>query len=156
MCPRGGTAAFFLISASVLALASCDGPAGRDRESAGPTGSARGAVDPPGRPGKLAGTAWSLAELEGRGLIGGTAITLNFRRDSLGANRVRTTDGKIETSALFHTDMACGKNEGGVMSQEQRYLRALAGAATYRVSGDRLEIRNDAGEKTLLFEKEAG
>ncbi|QIN82586.1 META domain-containing protein [Rubrobacter tropicus] len=111
----------------------------------------------------LSGTKWALTELEGRGLIGGTQITLNFRNDGLAGNagcnfyraaEVRLGNGTMETSTISATEMACGKTEGGVMDQEQRYLRALGEAASYRLVEDRLEIQNGAGEKILLFEKE--
>ena len=111
----------------------------------------------------LAGTKWSLTELEGRGLIEGTKITLTFQNEGLSGNagcnsynapRVKLDQGTIETSTINATEMACGKSEGGVMSQEQRYLRALGGAASYRLVEDRLEMLSGRGEKTLLFEKE--
>ena len=112
---------------------------------------------------ELSGTKWRLAKLEGRGLIEGTEITLTFRNEGLAGNagcnfyraaKVRLGEGAMETSTISATEMACGKTEGGVMAQEQRYLRALHGAASYRLVEDRLEIRNGAGEKTLVFEKE--
>lgn len=111
----------------------------------------------------LSGTKWTLAELEGGGLIEGTEITLNFRNGGLAGNagcnfysaaEVRLGKGTIETSTISATEMACGKTEGGVMAQEQRYLRALGEAASYRLVEKRLEIRNGAGERTLLFKKE--
>lgn len=111
----------------------------------------------------LWGTKWRLEELEGRGPIDGTKITLTFQNEGLAGNagcnsytasRVKLGNGTIEASAISATEMACGKTEGGVMSQEQRYLRALDGAVSYRLAEDRLEMRNDAGEKALLFQKE--
>lgn len=111
----------------------------------------------------LADTMWSLTELEGRELLEGTKITLTFQNEGLAGNagcnsysasRVKLGNGTIEVSTISATEMACGKSEGGVMSQEQRYLRALGGAVSYRLVEDRLELRNGAGEKTLLFQKE--
>jgi heat shock protein HslJ len=111
----------------------------------------------------LPGTRWSLTELEGRKPIEGTEITLTFQNGGLAGNagcnsynapEVKLDEGTIETSTISATEMACGKTQGGVMSQEQRYLRALKGATSYRLAEDRLEMRNGAGEKILLFEKE--
>lgn len=113
----------------------------------------------------LAGTKWELKELEGRKLLEGTRITLTFQNEGLAGNagcnsysasRVKLGNGTIETSAISATEMACGKSEGGVMSQEQRYLQALGGAASYKLVEDRLEMRDVAGDKTLLFEKKHG
>lgn len=171
---RGG--AIFLVTASMLVLTACGGSstvqdrdpnAGRtDKTRPETTGAAAGRKEPSDHTGRLAGTTWSLAELEGRELIKGTAITLNFRRGGLGgnagcnsynANKAKIGEETIELSTISTTEMACGKaGGGGVMSQEQRYLRALGGAATYQLRGDLLEIRNDEGEKTLLFQKETG
>lgn len=112
---------------------------------------------------ELWGTKWRLEELGGRKLIEGTKITLTFQNEGLagnaGCNSYRATGVKlgketIETSTISATEMACGKTEGGVMSQEQRYLRAMGGTASYKLAGDRLEVRNGAEEKTLIFEKE--
>lgn len=158
----------------MLVFVACDGPAGQDRDpGAGgrdgtrpeTTATATGTKEPSRLPGKLVGTVWSLTELEGHGLVKETAITLNFRRGNVGGNagcnyynadKVRVGEGTIEFSTISATEMACGKAGGDVMAQEQRYLRALGEAAAYRMEGEQLEIRNDAGEKTLLFEKGTG
>ena len=163
----------FLFAASMLALAACGGPAGQDRESTAnrpdatrpeKTGAATVRKEPAHKPGVLAGTAWSLAELGERGLIEGTEITLRFRNGGLGgeagcnsyhADEAGIGEETMKPSTLSATQMACGKT-GGVMPQERRYLRALSGAATYRLEGERLEIRDGAGKKALLFEKEEG
>lgn len=114
---------------------------------------------------ELWGTKWELKELEGRKLIEGTKITLTFQNaglagnagcNSYSASRVKLGKETIETSTISATEMACGKSEGGLMSQEQRYLRALGGAASYRLVDDRLEMRNGEGDEALLFEKERG
>ena len=112
---------------------------------------------------ELSGTKWTLTELGGRGLIEGTRITLSFRNGGLAGNAgcnfyraatVKLGEETLETSTISATEMACGKTEGGVMAQEQRYLRALGEAASYRLVEERLEIQNGAGEKPLVFEKE--
>ena len=162
-----------LVAASMLVLAACGGPAGQGRDSAADrpdatrpekTAAPTATKEPTHKPGVLAGTAWSLAELGGRALVEGTEITLRFRNGGLGgeagcnsyhAGEVGIGKETIRPSTLSATQMACGKT-GGVMAQERRYLRALSGAATYRVEGDRLEIRDGAGKKALLFEKEEG
>ena len=91
----------------------------------------------------------------------GTAITANFGADgkltgSAGCNNYTAgyqTDGnKIAIGPAATTLMAC---EQAVMDQETQYLAALATAATYRIDGNRMELRTADGAMAATFEKAA-
>jgi heat shock protein HslJ len=103
--------------------------------------------------GSLAGTRWTLTDLDNGGVTG-TAPTLEFTETDVsgtgGCNTFSgtyTSDGsKISFGPLASTLMAC---EDPAMEQETVYLAALDGATTYTVDGDALTITGDAG--TLSF-----
>ena len=110
----------------------------------------------------LAGTRWVLTGLNGGGLVEGTRITLAFQRDALrgnagcnsyGSRKVRAANGFFEVGPVEMTMVGC---KGAVGRQESAYLEALQAPGTYRLREDRLEIRDDSGETTLLFRKETG
>ena len=91
----------------------------------------------------------------------GTEITANFGADgkltgSAGCNNYTAgyqTDGnKIAIGPAATTRMAC---EQAVMDQETQYLAALATAATYRIDGNRMELRTADGAMAATFEKAA-
>ena len=91
----------------------------------------------------------------------GTEITANFGADgkltgSAGCNNYTAgyqTDGnKIAIGPAATTRMAC---EQAVMDQETHYLAALATAATYRIDGNRMELRTADGAMAATFEKAA-
>lgn len=99
----------------------------------------------------LDGTAWVLAGLPGRSLVPGSAVTLQFAGDRLsgsdGCNRYSGSyavkDAKLDVGPnLASTQMAC---DPGLMEQARAYTSALAGAKSYRVSGDRLELLSASG-----------
>jgi hypothetical protein len=48
------------------------------------------------------------------------------------------------------TEMACPEPQG-ILQQEAAYLTALSGAASYQVTGEQLEVRDETGEQVLLF-----
>jgi len=50
------------------------------------------------------------------------------------------------------TRMACAE-PAGIMKQEQEYLAALPTAATYQITGDRLEMRTAEGAIVATFER---
>lgn len=100
----------------------------------------------------LDGTAWTVVNYNnGReavvGVIEDTELTAVFDGDqisgSAGCNRYfggfAAADGEIEIGPLASTRMACP--EEGVMEQEAQFLAALESAATYTITGDRLEMR---------------
>ena len=102
----------------------------------------------------LAGSAWSAVNYNnGReavvGLLADTTLTVAFGDDgsisgSAGCNNFRggyTVDGAtIAIGPLATTRMMCPTPEG-VMEQEAAFIAALESAATYRIDGDRLDLR---------------
>jgi heat shock protein HslJ len=109
-------------------------------------------------PNSLVGTEWQVIGYNnGRqavvSVIIGTEMTAIFGEDgsmtgSAGCNNYRASY-KVEGDAISigpaaTTRMFCGEPEG-IMEQETQYLTALETAATYRVDGDRLQLRTAEG-----------
>ena len=101
---------------------------------------------------KLDGSAWNVVNYNnGReavvGVLTDTELTAVFEGDeisgSAGCNNYfggySAADGDIEIGPLASTRKACAGE--GVMEQEAEFLAALESAATYSISGDRLEMR---------------
>jgi len=116
---------------------------------------------------ELAGTEWELVTLNGKDLIGGTTITLEFTEMYLGGQMGCNGYGGSPDSGKYHaksdgtftlgspfavTVQLCTEPEG-IMEQEAAYIEALMSAARYKIVGDRLEIENEAGETILIFQK---
>jgi heat shock protein HslJ len=109
-------------------------------------------------PNALADTAWELESLTGGAVLPGTTITLEFSDDqisgSAGCNHYggsyQTSGDSLSTGDLFATEMAC-LDPKGILEQEQAYLTALRAAARAQVTGDRLEIYDNAGTRVLVF-----
>ena len=112
----------------------------------------------------LEDTEWLLTSLNGSSLLEGTNITLNFTDGFLegfaGCNaygggrdsgRYTAADGGILTIAQIAITLQDCHTPEGIMQQEAAYVEALRDAAAYQVTDDRLEIRNAAGETTLVF-----
>jgi heat shock protein HslJ len=104
--------------------------------------------------------SWLLLELNGRPLVAGTEISLNFENDALGGNSgcnvyggsyAAGADGRIEIGDMFSTLMAC--LDDGVMEQESAYNSALSDAVAFELTDNdqTLLLRNAAGEITLRF-----
>ena len=112
----------------------------------------------------LAGTSWEVINYNnGRGgavsVIIGTRITANFGADnqvtgSAGCNdyfgSYQTDGNNISIGALGATQKACADPDG-IMQQESEYLAALQLAATYRLDGNRLELRMADGAIAVDF-----
>ena len=104
------------------------------------------------------GTAWVLASLGGRPILGDANVTLEFGDESFdgysGCNwyggNYTVTDAAINFADIASTARACA-TPAGVMQQEEVYGQALYEATAYRVVGDRLELRDGAGTVTLAF-----
>jgi heat shock protein HslJ len=102
----------------------------------------------------LAGSAWNVVNYNNGkeavvGLLADTTLTVAFGDDgsisgSAGCNNFRggyTVDGAtIAIGPLATTRMMCPTPEG-VMEQEAAFIAALESAATYRIDGDRLDLR---------------
>ena len=113
---------------------------------------------------ELAGSAWTVIGYNnGRGGVVsttiGTELTVAFGPDgsvrgSAGCNSYRAgyeTDGDAITIGLpASTRMACDQPEG-IMEQEGAFLQALTTAATFRIFGDRMEMRTAEGSIVATF-----
>lgn len=105
----------------------------------------------------LDGTAWVLAALPGRTLVGGSAATLSFEgsraQGSDSCNRFGvpyTTRGSaIDLSGQgMSTQMACPPE---VMKQAEAFWAALTGAKSYRVVDGRLQLLGADGAVLAAF-----
>lgn len=117
------------------------------------------------QPSELGGTSWVvIGHNNGRGgvvsSIIGTEMTAAFGEDgsisgSAGCNRYSAgyqVDGKTIAIGLpIATRRFCAEPEG-IMEQEQEYLTALGTAATYRMTGDRMEMRTAEGSLVATLE----
>jgi heat shock protein HslJ len=109
-------------------------------------------------PNTLADTAWVVTGYNNGkqavvSVATGTRLTATFKADgrlggSAGCNRYSaryTIDGKaLSIGPLATTRKSCD-SPAGVMAQEARFLKALSTAATWRMDGDRLELRTSKG-----------
>jgi heat shock protein HslJ len=106
----------------------------------------------------LDGSEWILAKLMGDDLVPGTQITLGFEEGRAGGfagcnaygGAYLAGAGALSVSALEMTAQACVEPQG-VMEQEAAYLAALQQAAAYRMTGNQLEIEDDAGGLLLAL-----
>jgi len=109
---------------------------------------------------ELRGTAWELASLFGSDLLSGTSITLEFADDevsgSAGCNHYggsyQVSSSSLTLTDLYWTEMACPEPPG-VLEQEGDFLAALNVADSYLLTGNQLEIRDEANGVFLLFVK---
>jgi heat shock protein HslJ len=106
----------------------------------------------------LAGTAWKVTGINnGRqavaSVIAGTTVTMAFSPDGkvVGSSGCNEFAGAYETNGdlmtvgmLVSTRKACAQPDG-VMQQEANFLTALQSAATFKITGDKLEIRDAGG-----------
>ncbi|MCS6847742.1 MAG: META domain-containing protein [Anaerolineae bacterium] len=115
----------------------------------------------------LAGTMWTvLSYNNGKqavvSVITGTELTVMFDAEGrIGGNAgcnnftgpYKTEDGgKITIGPLASTRKLCNIPEG-VMEQEAQFLAALETAATYRIEGDRLQLRTADGAMAANFQR---
>jgi len=116
----------------------------------------------------LGGTAWLATGINNGNQavvsVGfGAALSANFGADarltgSAGCNNYmagfEAAAGKININAPAGTKKACPEPTG-LMAQEAQYLKALESAATYRIDGDRLELRTADGALAVSFVRAA-
>ena len=110
----------------------------------------------------LQDTRWVLVTLEGESPLPDRAPSAEFAEDqisgSTGCNTYFSTyevDGDdLTLGAIAVTEMWCMEPED-VMDQEQAFLAALASVTSYRLAGERLELLDDTGQATLVFEPRA-
>jgi heat shock protein HslJ len=116
---------------------------------------------------ELVGTEWELVTLNGKALNPSTAITLNFTDEYLGGQMGCNGYGGTPDTGRYHiesdgtftlvfpiavTVQLCTEPEG-IMEQEAEYITALIEATQFQVVENRLEIKNDAGEITLIYHR---
>ena len=116
---------------------------------------------PPDEQPPLSDTQWMLVQMNEQEALEGAEPTLIFDDINVGGNTgcnhyggeyTTGPDGALEFSELIQTEIACSEPEG-VMAQEADYMDRLRLAASYQVIDDSLEILNQAGETTLIFER---
>ena len=107
----------------------------------------------------LRGTEWVLVSLHGNSPVEGTRITLGFGPEGAGGyagcnrygGRYETTGrGGLRIAELWQHLELCA-SPAGVMEQEEAFVETLRDAARFRVTDDRLEIEDAAGETALVF-----
>ncbi len=144
------SAATFAVVDGLLTLANADGE----------TVLTMAAVEPAG----LVGTSWvGLMVNTGTeavtNVLEGTSITANFTEDgklngSAGCNNYMTSytlDGDAITIGPAATTRKLCNEPAGVMEQEAAFVQMLEQAATYRISGDTLELRTADGALIVSF-----
>lgn len=159
-----------LILAAVLAFTSAAGTIRADGDPPAINDKSRTLTD---KFSTLTGTSWELRSF-GEGdtavsVIKGSTVSIRFMPEngegrgrltgSAGCNNFFTTyhiDGeKIEVGPPGATMMYCG-HIGGLMDQEQRFLKALEKSGEYRITGKQLLIRPRNAGDSLVFEAETG
>ncbi len=116
--------------------------------------------------GKLGGTSWVLTGYNnGKQAVVSVAIGSKLAADfgadgklsgSAGCNNYTATYEASEKSIKIGPSASTRKmcaDPAGVMEQETQYLKTLETAATYRVEGNRLELRTANGALAATFEK---
>ena len=115
---------------------------------------------------RLPGTSWTvLAYNNGKqavvSVLAGTKLTAVFGKDGTIAGSAGCNDyhgpakalaPKISIGPLASTKKFCADPDG-VMDQESQYLAALETAATYRVQGNRMEMRTTDGALVAQFQR---
>lgn len=130
----------------VLALAGCG------RGVPGP------AATPTAEPAGLEGTEWVGVSIDGRAVLPGTTVTLNFKDGQAsgvsGCNSyggAYTVSGSTLTLAQVASTLMLCLEPPGVMEQEKAFQEVLSGRLAYRRSGERLEITTPTGDRTLVL-----
>ncbi|MFM7734926.1 MAG: META domain-containing protein [Alphaproteobacteria bacterium] len=105
----------------------------------------------------LAGTQWTLVELDGKAVGGDRRPTLSIEGSRAagfagcnrwGAEIVSTGGDAWALGPVAATRMACDEAE---MKFEQRFLAALSGASRWKVERDRLSLVGPDGKIRLAF-----
>ena len=108
-----------------------------------------------------------LISLNGNDLIKGTAITLDFSETYLGGQMgcngyggspdsgkyFSEGDGTFQIGDPFAVTVQLCMDPEGIMEQEAEYIEILMAASQYQIVDDRLEIKDDAGEIMLVYDK---
>ena len=116
---------------------------------------------------ELAGTSWELISLNGKDLIEGTAITLEFTETYLsgqmGCNGyggspdtgkyISKGDGTFQLGDPFAVTVQLCTTPEGIMEQEAEYIETLMAASHFQIVDHRLEIEDEAGELFLIYQQ---
>ncbi|MGD9093224.1 MAG: META domain-containing protein [Anaerolineales bacterium] len=116
---------------------------------------------------ELAGTEWELISLNGKDLIEGTAITLEFTETYLGGQMGcngyggspdtgkynSKSNGTFQLEYPLAVTVQLCTNPEGIMEQESEYIEVLMAASHYQIMDDRLEINDEAGELMLVYQQ---
>jgi heat shock protein HslJ len=116
---------------------------------------------------ELAATEWELVFLNGKDLIEGTAITLVFAETYLGGQMgcngyggtadtgkyLAKGDGSFTLGSPFAVTVQLCSEPPGIMEQEAAYIEVFQTAAHFEITGDRLELKNQAGEVLLVYQR---
>ena len=118
--------------------------------------------------GGLDATSWRLESYAENGgdmvdVLPETVVTLDFQATQLsgsaGCNNYsgpyQPSGSKIEIGPLATTRKMCNEPRG-IMEQESAYLAALEAAAAYDLSANKLEIKDDGGDVSLVFVRATG
>ncbi len=106
----------------------------------------------------LSGTTWTVTGYNNGkqavvSVLSGSTLTIIFGEDgrlsgSAGCNTYMTSyevsDQSLRIGQIASTRMLCNEPDG-VMEQETQFLQALGTAVTYRIDGERLELRTSDG-----------
>jgi heat shock protein HslJ len=105
----------------------------------------------------LAGTSWTLTEINGSAPVAGTHFSLTFADTDLSGTACNgfgapytASGGNLTVGEIIHTMMACTGPEG-IMGQETAYLGALSAAIHYTLAGNQLTLGSEADPSTLVF-----
>ena len=115
---------------------------------------------------ELAGTEWELATLNGKTLIEGTTITLNFTDEYLGGQMgcngyggspdsgkyLSAGDGTFKLGDLLAVTVQLCSEPEGIMEQEAAYIEALRTASSYQIVENCLELKDEFGDTFLIFQ----
>ena len=111
----------------------------------------------------LAGTRWTLVSLSGQTPVKEYPVTLHFTGAELdGETGCNSYGGSYEADGdrmrfpedpggvgIWSTAMGC--EPWDIMRQEEEYLRTLRQVTNYRLVGNRLELMDREGRRTLVF-----
>ena len=106
-----------------------------------------------------------MISLNGKDLIAGTIITLDFSDEYLsgqmGCNGYggspdtgkyhAKNDGTITLGSPFAVTVQLCTEPGGIMEQEAAYIEALMIVTLFQLMENRLEIKNETGNVILIF-----
>ncbi len=104
----------------------------------------------------LDGTSWTLVSYDGKSLIPGTAMTVEFTKGEISGSAscnhyfgsYKIKNETIQITGLGWTEMAC-LNPEGIMEQEQSLMSMLADSVSISSGDQFLELRTVDG--TLLI-----